>query len=322
MYPILFTIPVIHLPIYSYGVMLGLSLIVAWYFIMHMGSKDGLPRDIMGNAFLWTAVTAILGARVLYVVTNLDEFSGGTFFDYLNIRKGGLVAYGGFLGGFLGSWVYIRRHGIRLLPWADVVTPTLATGLAITRVGCLLYGCDFGKVTDVAWAIRFPNWKVRFPELYQTMQQGAGCAKASFSGAPAFSAHVNQGLLDIGASQSLPVHPTQIYESLTGLFLFGLLMLVWRHRSFRGQIFLLFTIGYGAIRFFLEFYRGDSERGNVGVLSTSQFVGAFTFALAVGFYVWLWLKARRHPEEASAAAAEPEPDPSAANRWRRRRKKK
>jgi len=324
MHPILFTIPFVNVPIYSYGVMLGLSLIVAWYFIMHFGVRDGLPRDEMGNCFLYTAVAAILGARVLYVITNLDEFSNGPFFDYFNIRKGGLVAYGGFLGGFLGSWWYLSRKQIRLLAWADLVVPTLATGLAITRVGCLLYGCDFGKPTTLPWGIQFPNWKVRFPELYEMMHQGTGCAKASFSGAPAFITHVSRGLVDANAPASLPVHPTQVYETLTGLFLFGVLMLLWKHRFFRGQIFLIFTMGYGVIRFFLEFLRDDPERGNVGFLSTSQFVGMVTFLLAVGFFVWLFRKARQNPEEAMSVGHLSEPEASSAPErpWRRRRKKK
>src|SRR5688572_12592353 len=101
MHPVLFTIPTPwgDLPIYSYGVMLGTSLIVAWYLIMWLGvKKEDLRRDWMANGFIVTAVTAIIGSRVLYIATNLHEFDGPL--DWFKFRTGGLVAYGGFLGGF------------------------------------------------------------------------------------------------------------------------------------------------------------------------------------------------------------------------------
>ena len=123
MHPVLFTIPGLDLPIYSYGVMLGLSLIVGWNIVMHLGTRDGIPRQKLQTAFIWAAVSAMLGARVLFILTNLEQFTGpaGGVLDMLNVRKGGLVAYGGFLGGFVGSWIYLRSQRIRLLAWADEI---------------------------------------------------------------------------------------------------------------------------------------------------------------------------------------------------------
>ena len=133
MHPILFSIPTPWgaVPIYSYGVMLGLSLLVAWYFIMYMGSKvERMDKDLMANCFVVTALTAILFARLFYVFTNLDEFP--TILSWFYFRSGGLVAYGGFLGGFFGAWGYLKWRKVPLLPWADLVAPTLGSGLALT----------------------------------------------------------------------------------------------------------------------------------------------------------------------------------------------
>src|SRR5690606_28530031 len=145
MHPVLFEIPTPWgpLPVYSYGVMLGTSMIAAWYLVMWLGEKrEGLSKEVMANCFIVTAIVAIIGSRVLYILTNLEEFSDPRkFFD---LRGGGLVAYGGFLGGLLGSWLYLRVKKASLLGWADVVAPTLGTGLGFTRIGCYLYGCDFG----------------------------------------------------------------------------------------------------------------------------------------------------------------------------------
>ena len=161
MRPVLFYIPLVHLPIYSYGVMLGLSLIVGWYIVLGLCERDyKQDREEMGRLYVWTAVASVAGARLLYVVTNWDRFDG--LLDFFKVWQGGLVAYGGFLGGFVLGIAYCRLKGYSLLAWADCVVPSLGTGLAITRIGCFLFGCDFGKVVAsgsaaAAWAVRFPT---------------------------------------------------------------------------------------------------------------------------------------------------------------------
>ena len=240
-------------PIYSYGVMLGLSLVVGWYLSLTLAERDGLPKETMANNYVVTAVAAIIGSRVLYVLTNLDEFDSlGSMFA---MRRGGLVAYGGFLGGLLGSYVYLKRHKIPLLPWGDVAVPSLASGLFITRIGCYLFGCDFGhplKDTAPGWLKSmgsFPKW------AEGTLDHGVG--------SPAWVQHVRERGLSASAETSLPVHPTQIYESLVGLALLIGLLLARKHQKFRGQVFLLFFYGYGVCRFLLEILRDDAERGSL-----------------------------------------------------------
>ncbi|MGK3989732.1 prolipoprotein diacylglyceryl transferase family protein [Sorangium sp. So ce136] len=241
------------LPIYSYGVMLGLSLVVGWYLTLGLAERDGLPKETMANCYVVTALAAVLGSRVLYILTNLDEFDSlGAMFD---IRRGGLVAYGGFLGGFLGSYLFLRSHRIPLLPWADVAVPSLASGLMITRIGCYLFGCDFGRPlgeTAPAWLKKlgtFPHW------AEGTLDHG--------SGSPAWVQHVKERGLDPTSDASLAVHPTQIYESLVGAGLLALLLLARRRQKFRGEIFLLFTFSYGVCRYLLELLRDDAERGSI-----------------------------------------------------------
>ncbi len=292
MHPILFRIPLpnwnlprigpIHdalgptLPIYSYGVMLGLSFIVGWYLTLWLAEKDGLPKETMANCYVVTAIAALVGSRLLYVVTNLNEFNSPG--DIFALRRGGLVAYGGFLGGYLGSWVFLRLKKIRLMPWADVAVPSLATGLGITRIGCYLFGCDFGKpLSDGAPGFlvkmgTFPHWAPG------TVDRG--------DGPPAWIQHVNQNLISHDAASSLPVHPTQIYESLLGWGLFALLMVQRKHQKFRGQVFMLFAFTYGFGRFLLEIVRDDLERGAFGPELAAHLLIPGSLALfAVGYSI-------------------------------------
>jgi phosphatidylglycerol:prolipoprotein diacylglycerol transferase len=277
-----------NLPIYSYGVMLGLSLVVGWYLTLTLAERDGLPKETMANCYVITAIAAILGSRVLYVITNPDEFKQAS--DFFALRRGGLVAYGGFLGGYLGSWVYLRANKIRLMPWADVAVPSLASGLLITRIGCYLFGCDFGK--------RLGEGSPAFLQKLGTFPHWPKDTLEGSEGAPAFARHLDiagkhtpayDELMKLG--HSWPVHPTQIYESLVGLGL--LVLLLWQRKTqrFRGQIFFLFAFGYGYLRFLIEALRDDSERGEFGpqmgehwLISGSLLVMsiAFVFGISLG----------------------------------------
>jgi phosphatidylglycerol:prolipoprotein diacylglycerol transferase len=269
-------------PIYSYGVMLGTSLVVGWFLVMRLAKQDGIDQQEAGTMYMWTAVWSIIGSRVLYVVTNLSDFDSVT--EMFMVNRGGLVAYGGMIGGFLASWYGCHKRKIPLLKWADVVAPGVVLGTGITRIGCFLFGCDFGARSSLPWAVRFPGPNALAPQ-----------------GSPAWQHHVYTLMpaserLARDAPWSYPVHPTQIYESLVGLSLFGILMLIRRYRRFSGQVFLGWVLGYGIMRPLIEILRDDDQRGNVGSLSTSQFIGIASVVLGLGLLVALVRRYRRDPE--------------------------
>ena len=280
MHPILFRLPGGH-AIYSYGVMLGLSIVLGWVISRGLAErKDGFPEALTGPLYVVTIASALLGARLLYVLTNLDRFD--SLASVFAFSDGGLVAYGGFLGGFLGSWAYCRLRGLSILAWGDAAVPSMSSGLCITRLGCFLYGCDFGQPYDGRLAVRFPP------------------------GSPAYNQQRLEGLLPEHAASSLPVHPTQLYESAVGLVLFLFLMWVWSRRKRRGEVMIAFTMAYGALRFALELVRGDGQRGAALGLSTSQLIAIAT-SIAAGA---LWLRLR--------AAPVPAPVPPTPRRRRKR----
>jgi phosphatidylglycerol---prolipoprotein diacylglyceryl transferase len=273
MRPILFEVPFLDVAIYSYGTMLYLSFVVGWVLSLGLAERDGLPRDRVKACFLVTAGAALVGARLLYVVTNLGSFASAI--DVIRVAEGGLVAYGGFLGGLVGSIVFCRAARLPILRWADCAVPALCTGLMITRVGCLLAGCDFGRPWDGPWAIQFPH------------------------GSSAFHQHVAEGRLPSTAARSLPIHPTQVYESLVGASLLGLVMFVRRHRRAAGEALAAFAMSYAVLRYFLETLRADSHRGAVGPLSTSQLIAILTFV--AGLALLTSLRGRRAENLAKAA---------------------
>jgi prolipoprotein diacylglyceryl transferase len=254
MWPILFHLP-FGLPLYAYGTFLCLSVVIGRITAVRLARSAGLDPALMDCACVWALVGALVGTRLLYVVTNLEQFSRPI--DVFLIGKGGLVAYGAFLGGFVSTLVFCRIHRINLWVWVDCVAPSLCIGLLLTRVGCFLAGCDYGKPWDGPWAVHFPAGSLAVQE--QTLQ----------------------GLLPPGATQSLAVHPTQLYVSLAGLALLVLVTVVRRRRSFSGQVFLTLVPVYAVLRYVIEVFRADLYRGALGPFSTSQVIAMVTFLSAV-----------------------------------------
>ena len=263
-------------PIFSYGVMLGISFLVCAILGLRLSTRLGADKSKTPGLMLWAAVGAIFGARVLYFVASApDAFTLARFFRF---QDGGLVAYGGFLGGIGASLIYARLNRMDWLTVADGFAPTLLLGTGITRTGCFLYGCDYGQPTKLAWALRFPRWDN--PAITPWIKGNA----------PAYADHVNQALISHGHGFSEGVHPTQLLMSINGFLGFAVLMVLLPYRKFRGQLIAAFLIYYGITRFLVELLRGDAVRG-VGVLgtpfSTSQMIGLFL--VPVGAALWFYL---------------------------------
>jgi phosphatidylglycerol:prolipoprotein diacylglycerol transferase len=118
---ILFHLP-FGLPLYAYGTMLCLSVAIGRILAVRLGRRDGLDSNLMDRACVWALLGALVGTRLLYVVTNLDQFERPI--DLFLFWKGGLVAYGGFLGGFASTVVFCRIHRVDLWAWVDSVAPS------------------------------------------------------------------------------------------------------------------------------------------------------------------------------------------------------
>jgi phosphatidylglycerol:prolipoprotein diacylglycerol transferase len=263
MLPILFTLPTPWgaQPVYAYGVLLGASFLIAFTTIERIGSaRDGVDRAILGNAFLLAALTGMIGARVLYVLENREQFeqSGARWFD---VTSGGLAAYGGIAGALIGAASYLRGRNVSLRVFGDAAAPAIGIGTVLTRVGCYLYGCDFGKPLPQgapAWLQslgRFPHWHYEPLPLY---------------GSPPFLDHVQRFALSRDAASSLPVHPTQLYEAIGGVALLVLALRVWRRRRFQGQVILVVGMAYALMRFAIDYLRSDAERVELLGFSSSQ----------------------------------------------------
>ncbi|MBI3865350.1 MAG: prolipoprotein diacylglyceryl transferase [Planctomycetia bacterium] len=263
------------IPVYGYGTMLFVGFLGSAMIAARRLRKEGVDGEIAWDAAMWIFVCGILGSRLFYVVQYHSRFFGPdpitgkartaweTLVALVNLPDGGLVLYGGLAFAPLAFYVYSRYRGIRPLAFADIAVTSLFLGVMFGRLGCLLHGCCFGSVSDVSWAMTFPAKSVPFEAL------------------------VARGLIDESATCSLPLHPAQIYDALSGLLLALFTWAYYPHRRWTGEVLALGWIAYPINRFMIEFLRSD-EPGQFGTsLTIAQWFSMGLFAGGVAFYVYL-----------------------------------
>lgn len=266
MWPELFRIPGLDIPVYSYGLLLTIAFIVALWMTVRLAASDGIPKGRVYDLAMFIVPSALLGTRLLMISTGGQEAAGQPLqpFSFDLVRSVGHYL-GGFLTALTVSAILIR---VWCLPWrktADVFAPGLALGNVIGRLGCFSAGCCWGKPTACWMGVQFTQ---RAHEM---------------NGVP-----VGVALL-----------PTQLFEAGGNLAIFAALLLLRKWKAFDGQIILAFVMLYSLERFTVEFWRAD-PRGQMMNLSTAQFISVIMLPLAVVFYCVLLGQTVRKPGEADA----------------------
>ncbi len=259
MHPVLFKIG--PLTLYSYGALLAAAFVLGVLLARRRAPAMGVEPQLISDLALYILLGILVGARLLHVISAWGSYRAVPL-DALKVWEGGLAFHGGLIGALMASLIYLRCR--RVSPWrvGDVLAPSIALGHAIGRLGCLLNGCCFGKVTGSSCGISFPP------------------------GSLASQEHFSRGLIPSAACSSLPVLPTQIFSALALLGIFALLLLLTRRATFPGEVFWGYILLYGGARFVLELFRGDNPALAAG-MSLYQWISLFLAALALGMLLIL-----------------------------------
>ncbi|NLK09070.1 MAG: prolipoprotein diacylglyceryl transferase [Firmicutes bacterium] len=169
MRPILWKIGPLH--IYSYGFFLALAFLSGTWLTARQAKKQGINQEKVLDLALLACAAALIGARIVFVLLELPYYrlNPGEIFQ---LGAGGLSLHGGLIGGVLAGLIYCLRQGIDPWEMIDIVAPVIALGTAIARIGCLLNGCCYGYVTDLAIGIpvAFGDPSPRHPtQLYEAI---------------------------------------------------------------------------------------------------------------------------------------------------------
>jgi phosphatidylglycerol:prolipoprotein diacylglycerol transferase len=265
LHPILISIGSFHLP--TYGVLLVTAMLGGIYTAMRLGRRVGLDSALILDFCTWAILIALVGAKILMVLTEWSYYRAnpGEIFSFSTLMAGG-VFYGGFLAALFFTIWYVRVQRLAFWKFTDVLVPGVVLAQSVGRLGCFSAGCDYGKPTTAPWGVVFTS---------------------------TFAHEV------AGVPLGVRLHPAQLYESITTFAIFGVLLWWFPRKKRDGDIFLGYLGLYAVARFFLEFLRGDEDRGFVfhHLLSTSQFIALL--ALAGIAMVLMWRRIH-HGEELTA----------------------
>lgn len=341
------------IPVHTYGVLLATGFFCAanvaarlardeWRKVEWVEGQGWVDtegprrREQLLDLGFWVLIGGLVGSRVLFVIVNWKDYAQ----NWMSVFSlgGGLVFYGGLIGAAVAAYAFCRRYDMDFLRLADLAIPTVSLGQAMGRLGCFSAGCCWGGPagSHSHWAVRFPGSRLA--------QDVFG--RLTGTGSTAFSSQAQDGRYVVEATgeilhqaapgavrisewvtqhgTTLPVHPTQLLESVGQALLFVGLLALRRHRRFHGQIFALWLMAYAVLRSTVELFRGDTERGTLhGLLadsapslahwvpleawyniSTSQFISLcmFTFGATL-----LYQRSKRLSE---AAGLGPTPSPA------------
>jgi phosphatidylglycerol:prolipoprotein diacylglycerol transferase len=236
-------------PIYWYGVMLAVGILLGLWTSSRRAPLSGIHKEKVADLGPWLILGAIVGARLLFVVSYREEFVGKPFYEIFMIRHGGLVYYGGLIGASLACIIYCAVRRLPLWKMADILAPGIALGYVFGRLGCLLNGCCYGRACVVPWGVKYPG------------------------------DHPTQGQL---------VHPTQVYDSLLNLALYIGLEWLYRRKKFDGHVFAVYLMCYAVTRSIVEIFRGDYSAAHLFAgLTPAHLVSIGIFAAGVVLFVTL-----------------------------------
>lgn len=249
--------------IHGYGLMIAIGVLVALLVSDKRATKRGLNGEIIYGLVVWTVVLGFASAKVLFIFTDFKAFLANPI-SFL--RLSGFVVYGGILGGIATICGYCKIKKVSVIDYLDTVVIGVALAQGFGRIGCLLAGCCYGRPTDSIIGITFTHSDFA-PNNIKLLPTQIIMSLGDFLIAAAL--YVAAGKLEkkIMSDNELETLP----------------------KSTGGRLVLIYLGLYSFGRFLVEFLRND-YRGNVGILSTSQFIGILMLVAVIAAYFIFFLR--------------------------------
>ncbi len=216
-----------------YGILFFTGLLLAGFVGTLISKKRGLPKIEIVYSAVFMMIGGLAGSKLLFIIVSLPTIIEHRL-SLMQLMQGGFVFYGGLIGGLLGLIAYVKIFKMEFFPFADVCAAVLPLGHAIGRLGCYTAGCCYGIPYDGVGAVVYTE---------------------------------TLGHTPLGT----PLLPIQLIEAICLLLLWVVLMVLYHRIRALGLLTGIYVISYGILRFILEFFRGDLERGHL-LLSTSQWI--------------------------------------------------
>lgn len=245
MNPVIFSIGSFEIKWYS--VLIAIAVIIGYFLILSESKRFKIKREFMFNMMFWTLIFAIIGARLYYVLFNLEYYMSNPI-EIFQVWKGGLAIHGGLLFGAITIIIYCKKYNVRVGKILDIIVPALLLGQAIGRWGNFFNGEAYGSIVTYEQLV---NMKI-IPQF------------------------VIDNML-INGSYHLPMF---YFESLWCLLGFFLSLFLRRRKYIKdGQLVAFYMMWYGLARFFIEMFRTDALMA--GNFRIAQVVSILMFVIGL-----------------------------------------
>ncbi|MCH1982292.1 prolipoprotein diacylglyceryl transferase [Ruminococcus sp. OA3] len=247
-----------------YGVIVVTGMMLGMLVVLREARRVGENTDYYWDMLIIGLVAGVVGARIYYVVFAWDIYKDNLL-EIFNTRHGGLAIYGGIIGAAVAVFIYSRIKKMSFTRIVDCIAPGLLLGQIIGRWGNFFNREAFGGYTDSLLAMQLPVSAVRENEITQQMW-----------------AHVQT----VGGVDMIQVHPTFLYEGIWNLCILILLLIYRKKKKFDGEVFLLYLIGYGLGRVWIEGLRTDQLLIPGVGLPVSQVLSGILVVAAAAAILW------------------------------------
>ncbi len=275
-----------------YGVIITCGIFFAILYGIWRGKRnEGVVADDMIDVGLAAVFFGVLGARLYYVLTTLDEYAYDSFYDVIAIWEGGLAIYGGIIGGCLGIVLTCYFKKLRWQKLFDMIGPGVIIAQALGRWGNFFNGEAYGYMIGDTTRYYFFNKEYLISSgegtFFHTMRMGLFPNEDSFASMCYY-------------------HPTFLYESVWNILGFILLNILYKRKKFDGQVALIYFAWYGFGRMFIEGLRTDSLFIPGTQLRISQFLGLVFFLVSATLLTVFLIRAYRQKPALAQGTAETE----------------
>lgn len=260
--PVAFT--VFGKDIYWYGIIIASGFLLAVLYMLHRAKDFGVTQDDVLDMILWAVPIGVICARLYYCIFYWELYEDDPI-SMLYIWEGGLAIYGGIIGACIAVVIYSRKKKQNFSLLMDTASMSIVFGQIMGRWGNFFNREAFGDYTNNLFAMQLPVSAVRANEITQKMWD-----------------HV----VTVNGVEYIQVHPTFLYESLWNVGV--LLFLFWfrKRKKFNGEVFLMYLIGYGLGRIWIEGLRTDQLLLPVVGLPVSQLLSGCLVVGCTILVVW------------------------------------
>ena len=253
-----------------YGVIIAIGMVAGFLMASWQAKRLNQDKEIILDLALWDIIFAIIGARLYYVLFSWDYYSQHPE-EILNIRGGGMAIYGGIIAGVITTFVFARIRKVSFWELADAACCGLLVGQIFGRWGNFFNREAYGGYTDNLFAMQIKESQARID----------------------MNTEIVKNLVEIDGVSYIQVHPTFLYESLWNVAILLIILLFTKKRKFKGQLFLMYLLGYGLGRTWIEGLRVDQLKLFGTPIAVSQILSAVLVMVSGGVFLYKWWKLRK-----------------------------